>query len=89
MINATHVTFTSISDYDTYDDLPSSKRAVRHQYPEAPSGEPETPNEDPEAPNEDPEAPAEDPDAMLGDTSHLSVLAENGDAVSLTTTVGK
>ncbi|XP_071794939.1 glutathione hydrolase 1 proenzyme-like isoform X3 [Asterias amurensis] len=96
LINATHVTFTSISDYDTYDDLPSSKRAVRHQYPEAPSGEPETPNEDPEAPNEDPEAPnedpeepTEDPDAMLGDTSHLSVLAENGDAVSLTTTVGK
>ena len=31
----------------------------------------------------------EEEEGMYGDTSHLSVYAENGDAVSLTTSVGR
>ena len=75
-INATHVTHPYGSRYDTFDDLPAG-RARRS--PAAAGAEP---------PRDGAAAP-EDEDEMLGDTSHLSVYAENGDAVSLTTSVGR
>ncbi|XP_022108870.1 gamma-glutamyltranspeptidase 1-like isoform X2 [Acanthaster planci] len=83
MINDTYVTYPSGQDYDTFNDLPGTA---------SPNGRV---NKATPGPNVNQAADGEawdkmfSGDVMDGDSSHLSVYTEQGDAVSLTTSVGK
>ncbi|XP_022106201.1 gamma-glutamyltranspeptidase 1-like [Acanthaster planci] len=81
MINDTYVTYQSDRDYDTFNDLPETASPA-DRVRRAASGQ-----------NQAADVEAWDgmfgEDVMDGDTSHLSVYSEQGDAVSLTTSVGR
>ena len=81
MINGTHVTYPSGGDYDTFNDLPETSPPEGRVPGAAPGPDQAV----------DGEAWGEmfGGDVMEGDSSHLSVYSEQGDAVTLTTSIGK